>query len=384
MELHSMLLNKKSAKEAWRAIKSMCLGADRVKEVNAQKLLAEFEAISFKSGETIEDFAVRIGKLATDLKGLGETSIDGARVVKKFLRVVPPRYNQVAVMIEMFCVLKTLSVEELVGRLRAAEDRFEPAAEEVTDKQGQLMMTEEDWAMKHKAKMMTDSSSGSKSGGYPKKSKGGARGGGTGANRDGRDAVSKDGANARSPRRNGRCNKCKVYVHWARECKKATKEAMETVHHANANADAQPKLLVAQVCNLMRTADGAPSQVFLNQERVIPSDYEDGSWVLDTGATNHMTGCREALASLDETVKGAVRFGDGSKVDICGIGAVTIAGRNKEHRVLSDVYYIPSLKCKYRQPWSTGRRRMSCRDRTWCHGGVRASSAGSSRPWHSD
>ena len=152
-EMHSMLLNKKSAKEAWEAIKSMRLGADRVKEVNAQKLLAEFEAISFKSGETIEDFAVRIGKIATDLKGLGETSVDDARVVKKFLRVVPPRYNQVAVTIEMFYDLKTLSVEELVGRLRAAEDRFEPTVEDVTNKQGQLMMTEEDWAAKHKARI---------------------------------------------------------------------------------------------------------------------------------------------------------------------------------------------------------------------------------------
>ena len=62
-EMHSMLLNKKSAKEAWEAIKSMRLGAERVKEVNAQKLLAEFESISFKPGESIDDFAVWIGKL---------------------------------------------------------------------------------------------------------------------------------------------------------------------------------------------------------------------------------------------------------------------------------------------------------------------------------
>ena len=169
------MLNKKSAKEAWEAIKSMRLCADRVKEVNAQKLLIEFEAISFKSGETIEDFAVRIGKIATDLKGLGETSVDDARVVKKFLRVVPPRYNQVAVTIEMFCDLKTLSVEELVSRLRAAEDRFEPIVEEVTNKQGQLMMMEEDWAAKHKARMVTDSSSSRGKGGgngqYAKKNK---------------------------------------------------------------------------------------------------------------------------------------------------------------------------------------------------------------------
>jgi len=84
-------------------------------------------------------------------------------------------------------------------------------------------------------------------------------------------------------------------------------------------------------------------QVFLNQERVFPSSFDVGAWVLDTGATNHMIGFCEALASLDESVKGAVRFGDGSKVAICGVGAVTIAGKNQDHRVLVKVYYIPSL-----------------------------------------
>ena len=90
-DMHSMLLNKKSAKEAWEAIKSMRLGAERVKEVNTQKLLSEFESISFKPGEAIDEFSVRISKLATDLRGLGEKSVDDARVVKKFLRVVPSK-----------------------------------------------------------------------------------------------------------------------------------------------------------------------------------------------------------------------------------------------------------------------------------------------------
>jgi hypothetical protein len=92
-----MLLNKKSAKEACEAIKSMRLGVERVKEVNAQKLLSEFESISFKPGETIDEFVVRISKLATHLRSLGEKSFDDARVVKKFLRVVPSKYDQVAV-----------------------------------------------------------------------------------------------------------------------------------------------------------------------------------------------------------------------------------------------------------------------------------------------
>lgn len=80
-EMHPMLLNKKSVKEAWEAIKSMRLGADRVKAVSAQKLLAEFESITFKAGETIEDFTIRITKIATDLTGLGDKSVDDKRVV---------------------------------------------------------------------------------------------------------------------------------------------------------------------------------------------------------------------------------------------------------------------------------------------------------------
>jgi hypothetical protein len=104
----------------------------------------------------------------------------------------------------------------------------------------------------------------------------------------------------------------------------------EAAHHASADTDVQPALLVAQVCNLVRTINDQPPQVFLNQERVNPTKYEEGAWVLDTGATNHMTGCRASLTNLNELVRGAVRFGDGSKVEICGIGAVTIAGRGPE------------------------------------------------------
>jgi hypothetical protein len=95
----------------------MRLGVDRVKEVNAQKLLAEFESIAFKPGEAIDDFAVRITKLVTELRGLGEESVTDVRMVKKFLWVVPPRYNQIAVAIEMFKDLKVLTIEELVGHL---------------------------------------------------------------------------------------------------------------------------------------------------------------------------------------------------------------------------------------------------------------------------
>ena len=39
-----------------------------------------------------------------------------------------------------------------------------------------------------------------------------------------------------------------------------------------------------------------------------------------------------------------MRFGDGSHVEIEGIGSVEIQGRHNQHKVLTDVYYIPKLK----------------------------------------
>jgi hypothetical protein len=164
-EMHTMLLNKKTAKEAWEAIKTMRLGADRVKEVNAQKLLGEFEAMAFKPGESIDEFALRITKLVTDLRGLGEESVTDARVVKKFLRVVPAKYSQIAVAVEMVKDLKTLTIEDLVAHLRAAEERFEPSADQVAEKAGKLLLTEDEWVARNKSRMMSDSSGSSFKGG---------------------------------------------------------------------------------------------------------------------------------------------------------------------------------------------------------------------------
>lgn len=84
-----------------------CLGVDRIKEANAQSLLNEFESITFHDCEEVDDFAIRI----TNLRALGETSVDDVRVVNKFLCVVPTRYNQVAVAIKMFYDLKDLSID---------------------------------------------------------------------------------------------------------------------------------------------------------------------------------------------------------------------------------------------------------------------------------
>lgn len=156
---------------------------------------------------------------------------------------MPPRYNQVAVTIEMFCDMKTLTFEELVGRLRAAEDRFEPSVEQVTDKAGRLLLTEEEWVVRNKSHIVqpdSSSSSGEKgSGQYAKKDRPGAHGSGGGGNsHESRDSSARL-TSMGTPRRKGRCRKCGLYGHWEKECmnKKSSKERTEAAHHVNVDND---------------------------------------------------------------------------------------------------------------------------------------------------
>jgi hypothetical protein len=84
------------------------------------------------------------------------------------------------------------------------------------------------------------------------------------------------------------------------------------------------------------------------QEKVVAhlSDAEQKEcrwWVLDIGATNHMTGCKSAFSDLDRAIHGTIRFGDGSMVQIEGMGTVLFSGKNGEHRAFTGVYYIPRL-----------------------------------------
>jgi hypothetical protein len=67
-------------------------------------------------------------------------------------------------------------------------------------------------------------------------------------------------------------------------------------------------------------------------------------WCLDTSATHHMTDQREFFTELDSSVRGSVKFGDASSVEIKGVGSVVFTAASDEHRLLTEVYYILALR----------------------------------------
>ena len=88
----------------------------------------------------------------------------------------------------------------------------------------------------------------------------------------------------------------------------------------------------------------------LKEERVFAQigkrgeQHEHWRWVLDTRATNHMTGARSAFFELDSEIRETVKFGDGSVIEIERRDTILYVDKGGEHCKLTDVYFIPRLK----------------------------------------
>lgn len=146
------LAEKQMAKEVWEALKTMFMGADRVKTARVQTLKAEFEILSMKDTETIDEFTVKVNNVVSNIHALGD-KIEEDYVVKKLLRAVPSKFVQIASTIEQFADLEKMTVEEVVGRLKAHEERIRGHSENTETADGKLLLTHQEWVDKEKKKI---------------------------------------------------------------------------------------------------------------------------------------------------------------------------------------------------------------------------------------
>jgi len=229
----------------------------------------------------------------------------------------------------------------------------------VTDAMGHLLLTEEDWEARRRARRDQDSAgrgAASSSGGKKRGGRGQGRGRGKG---EGGSSTSHNGKqaepNSDRATRADQCKRCGKYGHWAKDCRSKPKAE---AHVAQAEEDAEPALLMARatvVPNPVPDPHGAATtppperrplrvmegKVFAKLD--CDSERDDGVWYLDSGATNHMSGSRNAFIDIDTAVRGFVKFGDGSEVAIEGSGTVLFEGKTGEHLPLTGVYFIPRL-----------------------------------------
>jgi hypothetical protein len=90
------------------------------------------------------------------------------------------------------------------------------------------------------------------------------------------------------------------------------------------------------------------AEVEIHEEKVFAHLDEEkernvGTWVLDTGAMNHMSGYRAVFTKINTTVLDTVRFGDDSVARIEGRRTVVFVCKNSESRSFDGVYFIPRL-----------------------------------------
>ncbi|KAK1400343.1 CCHC-type domain-containing protein [Heracleum sosnowskyi] len=227
-EILLSLSEKKQAKEVWEALKTMCQGANRAKVAKIQTLKAEFEALTMKDTELLDDFSLKLVGLVTNIRVLGE-EVKEDYVVKKLLRAVPSKFLQIASTIEQFGNLEEMMLEEAIGSLKAHEERLKGTTE-VTD--SQVLLTEEEWRKRENSdsKLLLTREEWQK-----RMNRGGNEGGSNTGGRNGRD------------KSRIRCYNCHIYGHYAAECRKPKreKEARQEALMARTEEE-EPALLLAK------------------------------------------------------------------------------------------------------------------------------------------
>jgi hypothetical protein len=182
---------------------------------------------------------MRLGSLVAKLGTLGEV-IKEQQVIQKLLRVIPKHLSQVAVTIEVTQDLSKLTLEDVGGRLRAAEDRaMEDDALPPPRVDGKLLLTDEQW--KEKMRQRSNTGQGSSNGSEQRRRlRKCGNGGKKGAQRD---------------------DKCHNYGHtdhWAKDCRQPRKER---INLTQAEDDDEPALLMAMVEESHDAVEPAPPEV---------------------------------------------------------------------------------------------------------------------------
>jgi hypothetical protein len=343
-EMQFSLSQKRTAKEVWDAIAATRIGCDLDRKTTLQVLRKEWENLAFKLGEDVDDFALRLNTLLQKMVQFGHDTYDEERAVEKLFRYIPEKYKQIARSIESLLDLSMMTIEEAVGRLKVVDGDEPQAPSGPITIGGKLHLTQEQWEAcqgdKKKGESLTR---GRKRG----KARGGAQPGARGHAEGGACGGAQGGAvGNKKPARDDICHNCGKLGQWDRDCRQprrgqanvAQAEAEEALLLAHASIELSP---AAPAAAALFHLDESKARAFLGD--VSNKDMIEG-WCLDTGATHHMIDRREFFTKLDSSVRGSVKFGDASGVEIKGAGSVVFTAASGEHRLLTRVYYIHAFR----------------------------------------
>jgi hypothetical protein len=220
--------------------------------------------------------------------------LEEAEIVEKFFSSVTDKFTYIIGMLEQLTDLENMTITEAIGHLRTWEENSRGCQKGKGGGVDQLLYSRADWEVpSSKGRRDGEGSSNSKRGGNNDKGKekGKPQGHGKG-----------DRSNEQKPRNldmsKVKCYNCNEMGYYAKNCPEPNKQEIKA--NLAKQEDDDPTLLMAEICNLSQTVVEKPNRkVRLQEKKVIPklSGNQNMSWYLDTGARNHMTGCKENSSS---------------------------------------------------------------------------------------
>jgi hypothetical protein len=174
-EMQFSLFKKRTAKEAWDAIAAARIGSDHARKITLQALRKEWENLTFKPGEDVDDFTLRLNTLQQKMVQFGDDTYGEERAVEKLFRCILEKYKQIARSIESLLDLSTMSIEEAIGRFKVVDgDEPQPLSGPITVG-GKLHLTREQWEARQGdgKKGESSPSTGSRKRGKSRKARGG-------------------------------------------------------------------------------------------------------------------------------------------------------------------------------------------------------------------
>jgi hypothetical protein len=206
-------------------------GSTKVKRAQLQALRREFEILTMKESETVDEYFSRTLAIVNRMSAHGER-MEQVGVVKKILRSMPPRFNYVVCSIEESNDVTSLSIDELQSSLIVHEQRMK-GHREVIDEQALKISN-------------------------------GGRGSGRGRGRN----STRGRGRGRQSKENIECFKCHKLGHYQSECPNWEDNA----NYAELDYEEETLLMA-------KTEQG--------------NEVKEEAWYLDPGCSNHMIGNKD-------------------------------------------------------------------------------------------
>jgi hypothetical protein len=92
-EIQFSLLRKRTAKEVWDAIAAARIDSNRTHKTTLQTLHKEWENLTFKPGEDVDDFALHLNTLQQKMMQFDDDTYGEERAIEKLFRCIPEKYK---------------------------------------------------------------------------------------------------------------------------------------------------------------------------------------------------------------------------------------------------------------------------------------------------